>query len=160
MKSKASPVWVLPAGYLTLSMAEMRSGLVTWSFSQNSFLGCVSKVDTPIWTPEALMSKLLANFLTKSLTLLKFAEVTEPEESSKNSISAGRLPQAGKNSDLGNYKPEYLMSICNLNNMSSSIGTKSLIKRISRSIQTYILGRRHPVLTTVTIQIEVTTLKT
>ena len=82
--------------HLILVMAVTKSCLLPYVFRLNSLCGLLEKVTTPICTFRGPMSKAWAKRETKSNCFWKLDEPTEPEESNKNTISAGFEPQAAK----------------------------------------------------------------
>ena len=89
----ARSVRVPPEWYPMAFIALTVSALLWWVFKLNSLCGVEAKVTTPICTFRGPISKLWAKRATKLFCFWKFEEPTDPDESSKNTMSAGFEPQ-------------------------------------------------------------------
>ena len=80
--------------HLILFIPANRSCLFPNVLRLNSLCGMEANVTAPIWTLRGPISKVWANLFTKSNCFWKLEDPTDPEESRRNTMSAGLDPQS------------------------------------------------------------------
>ena len=90
----AKSVLVLPEEYAILWIPDTRPALSWYLFKLNSLWGALENVTTPICVLLGPMSNDCAKRATKSFCFWKSGVPTDPDESSKKTMSAGFDPQS------------------------------------------------------------------